>query len=88
MIRQNLTVRCKYGLHLLIASQIAKITTSSASAVHVRCRGCPQVNACSALRIMLLEATEGTPIEVTVEGSDEATVLKALEHVFEEGGGI
>jgi phosphotransferase system HPr-like phosphotransfer protein len=37
---------------------------------------------------MLLEATEGTPIEVTVEGSDEATVLKAIEHVFEEGGGI
>lgn len=88
MIRQNLTVRCKYGLHLLMASQIAKITTSSASAVHVRCEGCPRINACSALRIMLLEATEGTPIEVTVEGSDEATVLKAIEHVFEEGGGI
>lgn len=88
MTKKSVTVRCRQGLHLRVASTIAKIAQASAATVHVNCDGCPRANACSVLQLLMLGATAGTTLEIEAEGPGEETLLSALTEVFEEGGGI
>ena len=88
MKSQSVTVRCPEGLHLRVASEIAKIAMRAEGSVHVHCEGCPRANACSVLELLTLGATLGTPLEIVVDSPDEDSVLQALTDVFEAGGGI
>lgn len=88
MTSRTVTVRCPQGLHLRVASRIAKLAQASPASVRVGCEGCPQANACSVLELLMLGATAGTTLEVEAEGPDEAAVLQAVSEVFEQGGGI
>jgi len=88
MTTKQVTVRCPHGLHLRVASHIAKIAQASSATIRVGCEGCPQTNACSVLQLLMLGATVGTTLEIAAEGPGEETVLDALADVFEHGGGI
>jgi phosphotransferase system HPr (HPr) family protein len=88
MTSRLVTVRCPQGLHLRLASSIAKIAQASAATVNIGCEGCPQSNACSVLQLLMLGATAGTTLEIAAEGPGEEAVLAALAEVFEQGGGI
>lgn len=88
MKSQNVIIRCEEGLHLRVASRVATIARQAGGAVHIRCAGCPRVNACSVLDLLTLGAAAGTPLEITADGPNEAQVLHALAEVFEAGGGI
>lgn len=85
---QNVTVQCEEGLHLRVASQVAKIAQTAGGSVHIRCEGCPRANACSVLELLTLGASAGTPLEIVAEGPDEERVVRQLAEVFEAGGGI
>jgi phosphocarrier protein NPr len=85
---QNVTLRCEEGLHLRIASKVAKIAQKAGGLVHIRCEGCPRADACSVLDLLTLGATAGTPLEIEAEGPNEERVLLELASVFESGGGI
>ncbi len=88
MTRRQVTVRCPQGLHLRVASGVVKIVQASGATVRVGCEGCPQVNACSPLQLLMLGATAGTTLDIDAEGPGEETVLDALTEFFEQGGGI
>ena len=88
MTSKLVTVRCAQGLHLRVASHIAKIAQASTAAIFVGCEGCPQSNACSVLQLLMLGATAGTTLEIAADGPGETAVLQALTDVFEQGGGI
>lgn len=88
MISKLVTVRCAQGLHLRVASSIAKIALASTATGRVGCEGCPQASACSVLQLLMLGATAGTTLEIAAEGPGEETLLAALADVFEQGGGI
>jgi phosphotransferase system HPr (HPr) family protein len=85
---QNVTVLCEQGLHLRVASRVAKIAQRSGGSVHIRCEGCPRADACSVLELLTLGAAAGTPLEIVAECPDEESVLRELSQVFEAGGGI
>ncbi len=88
MTIHNVIVRCKEGLHLRIASKIAKIAQQAGGSVHIRGSSHPRANACSVMELLTLGAATGTPLEIVADCPDEATVLSQMAEVFEEGGGI
>lgn len=88
MKTRNLTVTCENGLHLRVAAEIVKRVQKHNATVHVRCDGCPNVNACSILSLIQLGAVQGTEIQVTAEGIDEEAVLNSLTEFFNDGAGI
>jgi phosphotransferase system HPr (HPr) family protein len=85
---QNVIIRCEEGLHLRVASKVAKIAQRAGGDVHICCEGCPRVNACSVLDLLTLGAAAGTPLEIVAECPDEDQVVRELSDVFEAGGGI
>lgn len=85
---QNVIVRCEEGLHLRIASRVAKIAQQAGGPVHIRCEGCPHANACSVLELLTLGAAAGTPLEIVADGPNVERVMLELADVFESGGGI
>lgn len=88
MITQNVTIRCEEGLHLRIASKVAKIAQRAGGSIHIRCQGCPHANACSVLDLLTLGAAAGTPLEIIAEGPNEVQAVQELTEIFEAGGGI
>jgi phosphocarrier protein HPr len=84
MINSQVIIQCDGGLHLRVAARIVNKVQQCQSAVHVRCEGCPWANACSIMELLKLGAAQGTPLEVTVEGSDEEDAFRALAGVLDE----
>lgn len=88
MIKKQTTVRCPQGLHLRVASQVAKIAQASGNAVHIECEGCPRADACSVIELLMLGATVGTTLQISAEGPAEEAVAEEMAEFFEQGGGI
>lgn len=83
MKSRTVTVNCEQGLHLLIASQVAKIATRCGGTVHIGSKGQARANACDAMEVMMLGAVRGTPLEITADGDGEAGVLRDLTELIE-----
>ena len=88
MKTREMKVQCEGGLHLRVAAAIVTAVRSRKSEVFMKCAGCSRANACSVMELLKLGAARGTPMEVTVEGPDEDTILEVLAGIFESGGGI
>lgn len=85
MKSQNVTVHCKEGLHLRVASQVAKIALRSGGTIQIRCtKGRPRANACSVLELLTLGATAGTPLEIVADCPNEDAVLNELTELFNQ----
>ena len=69
----------KLGLHARAASKLVKTTQSFACDIQLkRLEGDP-VDAKSIMAVMMLEAVQGTPLELSCDGSDEAAAFAAIE---------
>jgi phosphotransferase system HPr (HPr) family protein len=88
MTTREIVVRCEQGLHLRMATKVARVVRDHQAVVHLSCEGCPKANGCSLLELISLEASSGTHLKVDAEGPDEAAVLNELANVFEQGAGI
>ncbi len=88
MKSRTVTVNCEQGLHLLIASQVAKIAMRCGGTVQIRSQGQVFVNACDAMEVMTLGAAVGTPLEITADGTDETSVLRDLIELIEMGAAV
>jgi phosphocarrier protein NPr len=88
MTTREVVVRCEQGLHLRLASKVARVVRDHQAVVHLSCEGCTKANGCSLLELISLGASEGTHLNMEATGPDEANVLAALANVFEQGAGI
>ena len=89
MTTQKLVVKCAHGLQLRVASSVVGVARDhQATTVQLTCGNCRQAQGCSVLELLSLEASQGTPLEVVVNGPDETGVLSALAEIFENGDGI
>lgn len=80
----KLTIRNRLGLHARPA--MAFVDTANAYTSNVRIhRGEEDVDGKSIMEIMLLAATQGTEIEVIVEGNDAAACLADLSGLVNRG---
>jgi phosphocarrier protein HPr len=87
MRRKKVTIHTKNGLHMRIASRIVDRSSQSLSRIIIR-KGAASADARSIIDLLMLAATEGTDLELVVEGDDEEKVLLELEQVLIDGAGI
>lgn len=84
---KTITIQCEHGLHLRIASLVAKIVNRWGGAVHIlrkeRNNRALRVNARSVMEMMMLGAEEGTPLKVIAEGPDEGNVLQDVTSLLQ-----
>jgi phosphocarrier protein len=87
MQTRKLVVRNEHGMHARVALAVAQKAKDYAAQVTI-CKGCEKADGCSVLELLLLGASRGVELEVTVCGKDEEKALAELSQIFEEGSGI
>jgi phosphocarrier protein HPr len=87
MRRQKVTINVKNGLHMRIAGRIVDRSRTSESKITIR-RGQSSADARSIIDLLTLAVTEGSEIEIVVDGRDEETVIRELEALLSDGAGI
>ena len=77
MIRTNITISNKLGLHARASAKLTKVASGFRSEIFVS-RGDRRVNAKSIMGVMMLAAAMGTEIEIDAAGDDEQAAVDAL----------
>lgn len=78
MIRKNVIIINKLGLHARASAKFVSCASRYASQIEVA-RDTKLVNGKSIMGVMMLGATKGSSIELIVAGDDETEALAALE---------
>lgn len=82
MLIERVTIINKRGLHARAAAKLVTTATPFTARIQVRVASatCENhwVDAKSVMSLMLLAATQGTDIEVQVDGQDEACAMEAI----------
>lgn len=74
------------GLHARAAAQLVRLAGRFSSRILITRRESGVVaDAKSLLSLLTLAASVGTPLEISVEGTDEADALASLEKLFASG---
>lgn len=81
-LTREFTVLNKYGIHARPAALFVRTTSASDSEITVE-KGSIRVSGKSIMGLMTLEASKGTRLRITVDGSDAEHVLNALTRLFE-----
>ena len=77
MIKANVPISNKLGLHARASAKLTKLASSFRSDVFMSRNG-RRVNAKSIMGVMMLAAGIGTEVEIEVEGEDEHAAMAAL----------
>jgi phosphocarrier protein len=84
MIRQSVTVNNKLGLHARAAAKLVRLASRFSSEIHLsREDANQQIDSKSILGILMLAASQGTRLIVSIEGRDEAEAGEAIRRLFE-----
>jgi phosphocarrier protein len=86
VIRRELTIRNRLGLHARAAARFVHTASGYRSRVTAGREG-RVMDGKSILGILLLAASQGTVIEVTAEGEDEEAAMEALAALVKGGFG-
>lgn len=78
MLTGKATVNAAMGLHARPASELVKMVKGFAPSKVTLSNGVKTVNAASMLSLLSLGLKNGTEVEVTVDGGDEASVLSEI----------
>ncbi|MCK7575860.1 MAG: HPr family phosphocarrier protein [Chromatiales bacterium] len=81
MIRQELEIRNKLGLHARAAAKLVQCANRFESEVTVERRG-QSVNGKSIMGVMMLAASQGTTVVVETTGADEQEAMTAIEQLI------
>ncbi|OQW91448.1 MAG: phosphocarrier protein HPr [Beggiatoa sp. IS2] len=82
MLKKTLTIVNKLGLHARAAAKLVQLASSFESEIQVK-RQKREVNGKSIMGVMLLAASKGTEIELTVCGTDETVALEKLVELIQ-----
>ena len=77
MIRTQITISNKLGLHARASAKLTKIAGSFACDTHLSRAG-RRINAKSIMGVMMLAAGIGAEVEVETDGADEQQAMEAL----------
>lgn len=81
MIRKEIEIINKLGLHARAAAKLVTCTGAFASQVRLEWKG-QRVNGKSIMDVMMLAAVQGSIITLLIEGEDEAVACAALERLI------
>lgn len=77
MIKSNLTISNKLGLHARASAKLTKLAGSFKCEIHMSRNG-RRVNAKSIMGVMMLAAGLGATVELETEGDDEQAAHDAI----------
>jgi phosphocarrier protein len=77
MIRSNVKISNKLGLHARASAKLTKLAGGFKSDIHLTRNG-RRINAKSIMGVMMLAAGMGSEVEIEVDGDDEEMALVAL----------
>jgi phosphocarrier protein HPr len=83
MIRKELEIRNKLGLHARAAAKLVQCANRFESEVKVERRG-QSVNGKSIMGVMMLAASQGTTVVVEATGADEHEAMDAIEQLIQD----
>ena len=78
MIKKDLKIINKLGLHARAAVKLVEVASRFDSHIFL-CRNGREVNGKSIMGVMMLAASQGTSIEVSVDGPDETAAMDCIE---------
>jgi phosphocarrier protein HPr len=85
MIRQSVLVSNRLGLHARAAAKLVRLASRFSSEIHLsREDANQQIDSKSILGILMLAASKGTRLVISIEGEDEVEARKAISRLFEE----
>ena len=77
----NVEIVNKLGLHARAASKLVNVTKSYAARIELGRSGATPIDAKSIMAVMMLEAIEGTTLELRCEGDDEDEAFRAVSEI-------
>jgi len=86
MLKKDFLIINKLGLHARASALFVKTASRFAAEVRLAKEGI-EVNGKSIMGIMMLAASKGTTVSLSVEGSDEAEALQAIGDLITNGFG-
>lgn len=88
MIQRTLLIQTRLGLHARAAAKLVRVASGFESKVLLRrLDGDTSADAKSILSVLMLAASQGTELQVSVEGVDEDAAMKAIDRLFAAGFG-
>ncbi len=81
MIRKEIEIINKLGLHARAAAKLVTCAGAFTSQVRLECKG-RRVNGKSIMDVMMLAAAQGSTLTLLIEGEDEAIAGAALERLI------
>lgn len=83
MIKENITITNKLGLHARASAKF--VATASRFQSHLEvCKGNQAINGKSIMGVMMLAASQGTVLELRIDGPDEQEMLLSLQNLIEQ----
>ncbi|MCL4316464.1 MAG: HPr family phosphocarrier protein [Gammaproteobacteria bacterium] len=86
MIRRQVVIRNKLGLHARAAARFVTLASQFDSHIELA-RGEQRVNGKSIMGVMMLAAGLGVQLEISAEGADAGQAVEALAGLVEAGFG-
>jgi len=86
MLKKDFLIINKLGLHARASALFVKTASRFAAEVRLAKEGI-EVNGKSIMGIMMLAASKGTTVSLSVEGTDEAEALQAIGDLITTGFG-
>jgi phosphocarrier protein HPr len=84
MIRQSILVTNKLGLHARAAAKLVRLASRFASDIYIsREDANQQIDSKSILGILMLAASKGTNLVISIDGQDEEEAKVAICELFE-----
>ncbi|HYG11370.1 MAG TPA: HPr family phosphocarrier protein [Pyrinomonadaceae bacterium] len=88
MLENRLVIVNRLGLHARAAARLVRTASIYSSSVRLeRADGGAVADAKSILSVLLLAASRGTELRLTVEGADEPQAMSAVSALIENGFG-
>jgi phosphocarrier protein HPr len=82
MIKSQITISNRLGLHARASAKLTKLAGGYKCEVHLTRNG-RRVNAKSIMGVMMLAAGLGSEVEIETEGPDEQAAMQALRQLIE-----
>ena len=84
MIRQSVLVSNKLGLHARAAAKLVRLASRFSSEIHLSREDANQrIDSKSILGVLMLAASKGTRLVISIDGQDEAEAVEAIRELFE-----
>ena len=85
MIRQTVRIQNRLGLHARAAAKLVRLASRFSSDVFLSREGVGQrIDSKSILGILMLGASQGTRLVVSIDGLDETEAAESIRQLFED----